>query len=562
MNSFTFKNRYLDVPKRVISYFSPEVWVVILSIIFAVGATTYYYLHGYIIAYGDAESHLNIAKRVVDSLTPGFAQLGGIWLPLPHIFLIPFVYFDFLWKTGLAGSIVSGIAFIISALYIYKLALLLTRHRGASFFASLIFIFNPNILYLQSTPMTEMTLIVFFILSSYYFILFLRNDKKIINLLFAAFFGFCASLSRYDGWALVLMEAGVLFLFYFPYRFKFEAFIEKFLDDDSSDQIQILERKERISGPLSWSRLEGRLIMFCTLAFFGIILWLAWDGLILGDPLYFSHSQFSANSQQQGWLARGELPAYYNIFTSLIYYFVTSAETVGFLVASIAMVGIASFLINKENRYRILILLIAFVPFFFNVITLFLGQSVIFLPGVTPITFDWTLFNVRYGVMMLPVFALFSGYIFYRSGTLGKALVSSLLVLQCLLFFMGFSSVLALEDGRAGLSSFIAKIPDAQGWLEENYDGGLLLTDDYARTISIVRLPIKMQDVIYIGNKPYWEESLIEPEKYAKWIVMQKNDSIWKNLIDDELKQGRLYKYFNKAYTSEDILIFKRIADN
>src|SRR3990167_4917684 len=271
----------------------------ILATILAAGATAFFYIQDTIVAYGDAESHLNIAKRVVDSVTPGFAQLGGIWLPLPHIFLIPFVYFDFLWKTGLAGSIVSGIAFIISALYIYKLALLLTRHRGASFFASLIFIFNPNILYLQSTPMTEMTLIVFFILSSYYFILFLRNDKKIINLLFAAFFGFCASLSRYDGWALVLMEAGVLFLFYFPYRFKFEAFIEKFLDDDSSDQIQILERKERISGPLSWSRLEGRLIMFCTLAFFGIILWLSLVGLIFGYPLYFSHSQFFSHFQKQ-----------------------------------------------------------------------------------------------------------------------------------------------------------------------------------------------------------------------------------------------------------------------
>src|SRR3989344_7852485 len=143
MNSFTFKNRYLDVPKRVISYFSPEVWVVILSIIFAVGATTYYYLHGYIIAYGDAESHLNIAKRVVDSLTPGFAQLGGIWLPLPHLLLVPFVKFDFLWRSGLAGSIVSGAAFIVSSLYLYKLVKLITKSAPVSFVAALIFTFIP-----------------------------------------------------------------------------------------------------------------------------------------------------------------------------------------------------------------------------------------------------------------------------------------------------------------------------------------------------------------------------------------------------------------------------------
>jgi len=38
---------------------------------------------GWIINYGDAQSHLNISKRVVDSITPGMAQLGGIWLPIP-----------------------------------------------------------------------------------------------------------------------------------------------------------------------------------------------------------------------------------------------------------------------------------------------------------------------------------------------------------------------------------------------------------------------------------------------------------------------------------------------
>jgi hypothetical protein len=152
------------------------IWVIgAISALVALFSTFWSYSHNYIIAYGDAESHLNIAKRVIDSLTPGFAQLGGIWLPLPHLLLVPFVYFNFLWRSGLAGSIVSGVAFIISAVYIYKLAYLLTKNKGASFFAALVFILNPNILYLQSTPMTELSLIVFFILSSYQFIKFLQE---------------------------------------------------------------------------------------------------------------------------------------------------------------------------------------------------------------------------------------------------------------------------------------------------------------------------------------------------------------------------------------------------
>ena len=90
--------------------------VIMASIELSALAIAYSYFHNIIIAYGDAESHLNIAKRVVHSLTPGIAQLGGIWLPMPHVLMLPFVYFDFLWRSGLAGSFVSGFAFVVSCL--------------------------------------------------------------------------------------------------------------------------------------------------------------------------------------------------------------------------------------------------------------------------------------------------------------------------------------------------------------------------------------------------------------------------------------------------------------
>jgi hypothetical protein len=51
---------------------------------------------------------------------------------------------------------------------------------------------------------------------------------------------------------------------------------------------------------------------------------------------------------------------------------------------------------------------------------------------------------------------------------------------------------------------------------------------------------------------------LVAPEKYATWIIMQQNDEVWKRINDDPITQGRMYKYFNKVYTSPEILIFKR----
>jgi hypothetical protein len=67
-----------------------------------------------------------------------------------------------------------------------------------------------------------------------------------------------------------------------------------------------------------------------------------------------------------------------------------------------------------------------------------------------------------------------------------------------------------------------------------------------------------MEKVIYVGTKPYWEESLQNPSAYARWIVMQKDDTVWKSLNDDPIMQGQLYAHFAKVYTSPQILIFKR----
>src|SRR5581483_3243977 len=73
-------------------------WVAITAFILAYCSTIYSLSHHIILAYGDAQSHINISKRVVDSITPGLAQLGGVWLPLPHLLMIPLVKFEFLYR--------------------------------------------------------------------------------------------------------------------------------------------------------------------------------------------------------------------------------------------------------------------------------------------------------------------------------------------------------------------------------------------------------------------------------------------------------------------------------
>ena len=72
--------------------------------------------------YGDAVAHLHIARRVFDCHQPRLTQLGSVWLPLPHILLIPFVQVYSWWANGIAGVIPSALAYLAGCAGIYRLA--------------------------------------------------------------------------------------------------------------------------------------------------------------------------------------------------------------------------------------------------------------------------------------------------------------------------------------------------------------------------------------------------------------------------------------------------------
>ena len=48
----------------------------------------------------DARGHLIVARRVIDSITPGWQQIGAVWLPLPHVLNLLPVQIDAFYRTG------------------------------------------------------------------------------------------------------------------------------------------------------------------------------------------------------------------------------------------------------------------------------------------------------------------------------------------------------------------------------------------------------------------------------------------------------------------------------
>ena len=122
----------------------PEAWLVALA---AAGlATEWSAVHHSMLLYGDARAHLDVARRVTDGLTPGLAQLGSVWLPLPHILLVPLVAITPLWHNGAAGAIVGGACFVYAALRVFSLVEELSGSRLAAWCGFAVFVLNLNML--------------------------------------------------------------------------------------------------------------------------------------------------------------------------------------------------------------------------------------------------------------------------------------------------------------------------------------------------------------------------------------------------------------------------------
>lgn len=501
-----------------------------LSLILSLAAIIFSYQKNYLLTYGDAESHLNIAKRVVGGLQPGLTQLGGVWLPLPHLAMAPLTASDFLWRTGLAGSIVSGVAFVVASVAVFKLGEEIIGRPFLSFLAALAFMTNPNLLYLQSIAMGEMLFIMLLTLNALFLARYFQG-KGAEALVLAGVFAFWASLTRYDGWFLIILEMLLLGVF-------------------------VIKKRSSAFSPFG-------LGLFILLSLSGIFLWLGWNEYLFHDPFFFGRSAFSAQVQQELWISRGVLLTKGNPVYSLSYYTGAVADNLGGLIFAASLVGLVSYLWPRDEEDgspRLLIIALLFGPFFFNVLSLFLGQSVLFVPLVVPDWSPWKLFNVRYGALMIPALAVFFGYLFKPFWPKHKEAVKTvglgLVFGQLFLAAIGFWPINTLEEGLRGIS----RVPTTQveGWMRQNYRGGLVLVDEFSRSLSVIKSGLPIESIVYVGVMPLWEQALLNPAEYVEWIVVREGDALWQNFFENNEGKERLTSRFDKVFEDEKTQVFRK----
>jgi hypothetical protein len=138
----------------------------VASILWGVVAAAVYWHQGLTLSHYDAKAHLVVARRVLDSLTPTWRQIGAVWLPLPHLLNLLPVQVDALYRTGASGVAISILSGGLAAASASALVLRLTASTSAAVLTAALLALNPNLMYLQSTPMTEPLLIGFLMLTA------------------------------------------------------------------------------------------------------------------------------------------------------------------------------------------------------------------------------------------------------------------------------------------------------------------------------------------------------------------------------------------------------------
>ena len=446
----------------------------------------YYLNNGLGIAYNDARSHLDIGRRVVEGLKPGLAQLGSVWLPLPHLLTVPTIWNDFMWHSGLAGALQSMISFVGTALLIYFFLLRLGVGLWGRLTGVLVFVANINVLYLQSTAMTELLLLAT-MTAGVYELLIWSKTEKILPLIKSSFWIMLSTLIRYDGWFLLLMAACLIFI---------KTFKEK-----------------------GYKPSEGIFLFFSILGGLGVIMWVLWNQLIFKDALYFIFGPYSARAQQTQLEEAGVLATKGDFFLSLkIYFYALMYNSYGFTVI-LGIIGAVFMYLDKKIPVNMrLMLLTLLAPFIFNVLALYLGHSVLFIQGVS----GGTWFNARYGIMMMPSLAVFIGYLMHRAGYLKYSVLG--LWLFVIVFAFANQDAVTIDDARVGSSQ--KNVSEVSGWLKEHTKDkeGFILISAASHDAIIFSSGLPMKRFIHEGTGKYWESATTSPDRWARWIIMRTYD--------------------------------------
>jgi hypothetical protein len=501
-------------------------WVAVLAGCASVISFLIYFRREDILLFGDAVAHINIARRVFDSRTPGPLQLGTVWLPLPHLLMMPFLISKRAWQTGVGGSIPSMIAYVLGVTGIFRLVRTAVASSAnsppssgkAAWFAAAVFGLNPNLLYVQATAMTESLYLALFIWSVVYFGEFVRGcedqlrwqgTKRSLWKCGACLAGAC--LTRYDGWFVAAAMAALVIL----YRW-------------------------RAPGG------DGRrtVVEFVLLAAAVPMLWFTYNAIVYRNPLEFANGPYSARTIEKKTAMPGfpPHPGTNNLAVAAAYFVKAGAFSVAegnWQTAWLGLAFLGSIVVGLKDR-RNAFLLLLWLPVPFYMLSVAYGGVPIFTPAWWP----HSLYNIRYGLQLLPALVGFLTLAALYGASAARGVPARWAIAA---LAVGFSAASYVGVWRAEPGSY------REAWVNSR----TRLQIEHQLAEQLKRLPPDASVLMYLGEhvgalqeagiplrrtisegnhrvwkQPadpdgLWERTLASPGQYADFVVAFDGDTVW-----------------------------------
>jgi len=481
-------------------------------------AFTYFFVHGWTTYHYDAKAHLVVGRRITDSLSPGYSQVGNQWLPLLHLlYLLPSISWK-AYQTGLAAGAFGFLFYVASCYFVFRLSEKLTGDSTAALLGAAVYLFNPNLLFLQAGAFTEPLYLLLMTANAYYFLHY-EIEGDVSDLRRACLWGGAAALCRYEGCILLGAEVVVL----------------------------LFDRARSWSGRL-------RQAAWLSLGFSGLAVHLVLMRMVFGETYLAKvsqgHPEPYITHHQVGW--------------SLVYHVAEVIPITGVILFIAAMIGLIHYLTHAGVR-KMWAPILLLTPSVLCVAALYWGL----------------IYRVRYGIELLPAAAVFSVHLLARS-RLRKGSLAALWIVTILLpyfsdyyprqweyrFFYPGPGYLALPLIGFLTLALLLLAGHARWWLplycvlalyhsmflgewhpvrvearehdyievergkllahlRANFRSGRILVDMASTAPFVFDSKLPIRNFIYNEGRPYWwDRAVAEPEQLLTWVVARKGDEV------------------------------------
>jgi hypothetical protein len=392
------------------------------------------------------------------------------------LLLVPFARVDSWWFSGLAAAFPSAVCFVVGGVFFFAAVRRIFESTAAAITATALLALNPNLLYLQSTSMTEPVFLAALAALLYCTV---RGWPA------AAGMAACAgALARYDGWFLIPFVA-----------------------------VYFLRKNWRDA------------LVFSLIAGAGPLYWVAHNWWLTGDALYFFRGPGSAAAIQ----GNTYYPGKHNWPLAFLYFRTAAQLCAGPGLTLLAVAGAVAALLRRAFWPLFLLAL----PPIFYIWSLHSSGTPVFVPTLWPHSY----YNTRYGLAALPLFA-FAGSalvaLWGRASGFRRPATAAAIVILAGTVYWAFhpqpGDWVTWAESRANSIGRRAWTRAAAEYLKPRFrtGSGIISSsgDDFAGIYRCMHIPLR--ETFSISNGLVWEATIRRPELWLsqEWAVVKQGDPV------------------------------------